>query len=93
MTYLDEKVASKEDSIVTIDINAGKIFITDIKSDYSIESTKALIKWYESTEPGQEYKKKETKRGNTRILQPNQGTRSNIKGTPTRTKLKRIKKI
>ena len=58
MTYLDEKVASKEDSIVTIDINAGKIFITDIKSDYSIESTKALIKWYETTEPGQEYKKK-----------------------------------
>ena len=57
MTYLDEKVASKEDSIVTIDINAGKIFITDIKSDYSIESTKALIKWYETTEPGQEYKK------------------------------------
>ena len=43
-TYLDEKVVDKEDSIVTIDINAGKIFITDIKSDYSIESTKALIK-------------------------------------------------
>ena len=56
-TYLDEKVVVKEDSIVTIDINAGKIFITDIKSDYSIESTKALIKWYETTEPGQEYKK------------------------------------
>ena len=56
-TYLDEKVVVKEDSIVTIDVNAGKIFITDIKSDYSIESTKALIKWYETTEPGQEYKK------------------------------------
>ncbi len=56
-TSLDEKVVDKEDSIVTIDINAGKIFITDIKSDYSIESTKALIKWYETTEPGQEYKK------------------------------------
>ena len=57
-TYLDEKIVNIEDKIVTIDTNAGKIFITDIKSDYNIESTKALIKWYETTKPGQEYKKR-----------------------------------
>ena len=56
-TYLDEKVVTLEDNAVTIDTNAGKIFITKIRSDYAIESTKALLKWYETTDPGKEYKK------------------------------------
>ena len=55
-TFLDEKIVTIEDNIVTIDASGGKIFLTEIKSDYAINSTKDFIKWIETTDPGEKFK-------------------------------------
>ena len=57
----DEMIARTEDSIVSIDSEINKIFITRIKSDYSITYTKSLAKWYRTSDEGKK-KKNESER-------------------------------
>ena len=57
----DELIARTEDSIVSIDSEINKIFITRIKSDYSITYTKSLAKWYRTSDEGKK-KKNESER-------------------------------
>ena len=60
--FTDEIVKSEEDSIVSIDTEAGKIFITKIKSDYSINHSKLLAKWYRNSEAGKKEEKDSKKK-------------------------------
>ena len=57
----DEMIVRTEDSIVSIDSEINKIFITRIKSDYSITYTKSLAKWYRTSDEGKK-KKNESER-------------------------------
>jgi S1-C subfamily serine protease len=58
----NEMVKRKEDSIVSIDSEISKIFITNIKSDYSIAYSKSLAKWYRTSDDGKKEKKESEKK-------------------------------
>jgi S1-C subfamily serine protease len=58
----NEMVERTEDSIISIDTVIGKLFETDIESDYSISYSKLKAKWYRNSVSGKKKKKESEKK-------------------------------